>query len=214
MTLIRYLTLTDSPREAGKRLPTIGVLAVQGSIREHIDSLSKIEGVIPLAVKTKEDIFSVDALILPGGESTAIGKIIREFSLTDAIFELNTRKRPIWGTCAGMILLAKELVDEDIFRLSLMDIKVRRNAYGGQLDSFSVKIPVPEVSTGLCTLTFIRAPIIEETGSTVSILAKFNNKTVAARQDHLLVTSFHPELTDDLSFYRYFINMIEDSLSK
>ncbi len=190
----------------------IGVLAVQGSVREHIDCLSRIEGVIPLAVKTRDEILSMDALILPGGESTAIGKIIKEFSLSDAICELNKRKKTIWGTCAGMILLAKELADEDILHLGFMDIKVRRNAYGGQLDSFTIKMPVPEVSKGLHTLTFIRAPIIEETGRGVKVLAKVNDKAVAARQDNLLVTAFHPELTDELTFYKYFVGMIKDSI--
>jgi 5'-phosphate synthase pdxT subunit len=192
-------------------LSKVGVLAVQGSVREHVSCLSGIEGVTPLAVKTREDILSLDALILPGGESTAIGKIIKEFSLIDAICELNQRKKPIWGTCAGMILLAKEIADEDVFHLGLMNIKVRRNAYGGQLDSFTVKTHIPEVSDGMQTLIFIRAPIIEETGREVKVLAKVNDKAVAARQDNLLVTSFHPELTDEVSFYRYFINMITDN---
>lgn len=189
----------------------IGVLAVQGSVREHVSCLSRIGGVTPLAVKTREDILSLDALILPGGESTAIGKIIKEFSLIDAICELNQRKKPIWGTCAGMILLAREIADEDVFHLGLMNIKVRRNAYGSQLDSFTVKTHIPEVSEGKHTLVFIRAPIIEETGREVKVLAKVNDKAVAARQDNLLVTSFHPELTNELSFYRYFINMITDT---
>jgi len=212
LILTNLSILTGLPREAGKNLSRVGVLAVQGSVREHIDCLSRIEGVTPLAVKTAEDILSLDALILPGGESTAIGKIIKEFSLIDAICELHKRKKPIWGTCAGMILLAKELADEEVFYLGLMNIKVRRNAYGSQLDSFTVRMPVAEVSKGLHTLTFIRAPIIEEIGIGVKVLATVNEKVVAARQDNLLVTSFHPELTDELSFYRYFIDMIKDSI--
>jgi 5'-phosphate synthase pdxT subunit len=199
------------PREVGKNLSKVGVLAVQGSVREHIACLSRIEGVTPLAVKTKEDILSLDALILPGGESTAIGKIIKEFSLVDAICELNQRRKPIWGTCAGMILLAKEIADEDVFHLGFMNIKVRRNAFGGQLDSFTIRTYIPEVSKELQTLVFIRAPIIEETGREVKVLAEINGKAVAARQDNLLVTSFHPELTDELSFYKYFISLIADS---
>lgn len=211
MILTNLLTLTDLPREAGNNLSKVGVLAVQGSVHEHIKCLSMLEGVTPLAVKTREDILSLDGLILPGGESTAIGKIIREFSLVDAICELNLRKKPIWGTCAGMILLAKEIIGEHVFHLGLMNIKVRRNAYGSQLDSFTFKMHIPEVSEDLQTLVFIRAPLIEETGREVKVLAELNGKAVAARQGNLLVTAFHPELTDELFFYRYFIDMITDS---
>lgn len=196
------------PREVGKDLVTVGVLAVQGSVREHIECLSKMKGVYPLAVKTKEDFLTLDGLILPGGESTAIGKLIRDFSLSEAIFDFNNRKKPIWGTCAGMILLAKEIAGEHGFHLGLMDIKVRRNAYGSQLESFSIKLHIPAVSKDLQTLAFIRAPLIEETGKQVTVLAKVNDRVVAARQDNLLVTSFHPELTDELYFYNYFVNMI------
>lgn len=192
-------------------MPKVGVLAVQGSVYEHIKCLSRVEKVTPLAVKTREEILSLDALILPGGESTAIGKIIKEFSLGDAICELNQRKKPIWGTCAGMILLAKEIIGAHVFHLGFMNIKVRRNAYGGQLDSFTIKMYIPEVSEDSQTLVFIRAPLIEETGREVKVLAEINDKAIAARQENLLVTAFHPELTDGLSFYRYFINMITDS---
>lgn len=192
-------------------MPKVGVLAVQGSVHEHIKCLSMFDDVTPLAAKTREDILSLDGLILPGGESTAIGKIIREFSLIDAICELNQRKKPIWGTCAGMILLAKEIIGENVLHLGFMDIKVRRNAYGSQLDSFTYKMHIPEVSEDLQTLVFIRAPLIEETGREVKVLAELNDKAVAARQDNLLVTAFHPELTDELFFYRYFIEMITDS---
>ena len=185
----------------------VGVLAIQGSVREHIEKLKLIDGVEAVLAKDKNTLLSLDALIIPGGESTAIGKMIVDFGLKDAILKLNERKIPIWGTCAGMILMAKYIVNDDKVHLGIMDISVRRNAYGSQLDSFKTKLIIPEVSNNEIEAVFIRAPYIENVGNSVRILAKYQGKIVAAQQDNLLATSFHPELTDDLSFYKYFLRL-------
>jgi 5'-phosphate synthase pdxT subunit len=185
----------------------VGVLSIQGSVIEHIEKLKQIEGVEPIETKDKETLLSLDALIIPGGESSAIGKMIEDFDLKDAIIELNNRGIPIWGTCAGMILMAKHIVNDDKVYLGIMDITVKRNAYGSQLDSFKAKLMIPAVSNNEIEAVFIRAPYIEGVGEDVRILAKYNNKIVAAQQANLLATSFHPELTDDLSFYRFFLGI-------
>jgi 5'-phosphate synthase pdxT subunit len=186
----------------------IGVLALQGSVIEHINSLEKIEGVEPLEVRTTEDLREVSGLILPGGESTTIGKLLNIFNLLEPIKKRAQEGMPIWGTCAGMILLAKEIVDEEYAHLDLMNISVRRNAYGGQLDSFCSKVKIPQISEEEIPIVFIRAPWIEKVGEGVEVLSVVNENIVAARQDNMLVTSFHPELTNDLKVHEYFINMV------
>lgn len=185
----------------------VGVLSIQGSVKEHIDKLKLIKGVEPVEAKDRDTILSLDALIIPGGESTAIGKMLVDFGLKNIILKLNERKIPIWGTCAGMILMAKHIVNDDKVHLGIMDIAVKRNAYGSQLDSFRTKLMIPAVSNNEIEAVFIRAPYIEHVGDGVRILAKHNDKIVAAQQENLLATSFHPELTDDLSFYKYFLGL-------
>lgn len=186
----------------------VGVLSIQGSVKEHLDCLKKIPDAFPVACNTNEAIKNVDALIIPGGESTAIGKILKEYNIVDSILYLHALKRPIWGTCAGMVLIAKEIDSENGNHIGIMDINVKRNAYGGQLDSFVAKEIIPEVSDKTLDLVFIRAPYITEVGENVKILCKYNDRIVAAREGSLLATSFHPELTKDLSFYNYFMSMI------
>ncbi len=185
----------------------VGVLGVQGSVKEHMDKLKLIKGIEAVEAKDRDTILTLDALIIPGGESTAIGKILVDFGLKDAILKLNERKVPIWGTCAGMILMAKHIVNDERIHLGIMDITVRRNAYGSQIDSFKTRLMIPAVSENEIEAVFIRAPYIESVGDGVRILAKYEGKIVAAQQDNLLATSFHPELTDDLSFYRYFLRL-------
>jgi len=185
----------------------VGVLSVQGSVIEHIEKLKKINNVETLKVKDKYDILNLDALIIPGGESTAIGKILYDFDLKNAIIELNNKSVPIWGTCAGMIIMAKNIENQSEKYLGIMDITVKRNAYGSQIDSFKTYLPIPQVSDKPVEAVFIRAPYIEDVGPGVEILAVYKNKIVAARQNNLLVTAFHPELTNDLSFYNYFLGL-------
>jgi 5'-phosphate synthase pdxT subunit len=187
----------------------IGVLALQGSVMEHIRSLSGIEDVIPCEVKSVEDLYTVSGVILPGGESTTIGRLIRDFGLAEHLAGRIKAGMPVWGTCAGMILMAKEVVNEDNVHLGVMDISVRRNAYGGQLDSFNETAYIPEVSDEEIPLVFIRAPWVERIKNNVKILAMTNDRIVAVRQNHMLATSFHPELTDNPSFHRYFAQLVK-----
>ncbi|WP_422446377.1 pyridoxal 5'-phosphate synthase glutaminase subunit PdxT [Thermoanaerobacterium sp. DL9XJH110] len=191
----------------------IGVLALQGAVREHMNMIIKA-GEEPVAVKNRAGLEQVDALILPGGESTAIGKLMSDFGLKDEIVRRAKEGMPVWGTCAGMILLAKHIVNQDSTHLNLMDIWVRRNAYGSQLDSFITHRAVPGVSENPIPLVFIRAPYVEKVGPEVKVLLEIDGKVVAARQGNLLATAFHPELTEDLSFHRYFISMAAENFKQ
>jgi 5'-phosphate synthase pdxT subunit len=186
----------------------IGVLALQGSVIEHINSLGRIHGVEPLEVRTMGDLNQVSGLILPGGESTTIGKLLREFKLLEPIKKRAQEGMPLWGTCAGMILMAKEIVNEEYAHLRLMDISVMRNAYGSQLDSFCSKAYIPQISEEEIPTVFIRAPWIEKAGNGVEVLSVVNENIVAARQKNMLVTSFHPELTNNLKVHQYFASMV------
>lgn len=184
----------------------VGVLSYQGSVVEHMECLSKVEGVTPVEVKTLDGINSVDRLIIPGGESTTISKLLKIFGLFEPLKKRVQDGMPVWGTCAGLILLANEIVGEDA-HLQCMDIKVKRNAYGSQLDSFSCDYTIPEFSESPLPLVFIRAPYIESVGEGVQVLCELDGHIVCARQNNVLVTSFHPELTTDVTVHRYFCNM-------
>ena len=182
----------------------IGVLAIQGAVAEHIACLNHLPNVEGLAIKTMDEIDQVDGLILPGGESTAMGKILGYYNMLEPLREKIANGLPVWGTCAGLILLAKEITGQSVRYFSTMDISVRRNGYGSQLDSFEAAITLPKISHGNIPLIFIRAPYIEAVGESVEVVAEIKGRIVAAAQKNMLVTSFHPELTDDLSFHRYF----------
>ncbi|MBP2632216.1 MAG: pdxT [Firmicutes bacterium] len=190
---------------------TVGVLAIQGAVAEHLAALRKIENVNGVEVKTLEELEQIDGLILPGGESTAIGKILNYFQLLEPFAEKIKQGLPVWGTCAGMILLAKEIVGQDTTYFKAMDTVVKRNAYGSQLDSFQTTIELSEIAATPIPLVFIRAPYIESIKGDVTILAKIADKIVAAEQGNMLVTAFHPELTNDLSFHKYFCKKISAS---
>ena len=170
-----------------------------------------MDDVLPCVVKSKEALNEVDGIILPGGESTTIGKLLKDFELLDALKNKIENGMPVWGTCAGMILLAKDIVNQDETYLSAMDIKVRRNAYGSQLDSFVTRDVIPEVSNKAIPMVFIRAPWIEECGDSVRVLAYVNQNIVAARSGNMIATSFHPELTNDVSFHRYFVDLVKEN---
>ena len=185
----------------------LGVLALQGSVVEHITALSRIQEVTACEVKTLEELESVDGLIIPGGESTTMGKLLRDFKLLEPIKTRINNGMPVWGTCAGLILLANKIAEDDIVHLGVMDIKVRRNAYGSQLDSFITEKLIPEVSEEHMKLVFIRAPWVEEVGEGVEILSQHQDRIIAVRQGNILGTSFHPELTEGIEFHKYFANM-------
>lgn len=186
----------------------IGVLSLQGGVIEHIKSINAL-GFDAVEVKTLKDIEDINGLILPGGESTAIGKILRETGMLPKLREKILLGLPVWGTCAGMILLAKEIENDDITHISVMNIKVRRNAYGRQIDSFSTEDVIKSVSDNPIPLVFIRAPFIVSVGDDVEVLHKLKENIVAAKQNNILVTSFHPELTENLQLHKYFISMCQ-----
>jgi 5'-phosphate synthase pdxT subunit len=186
----------------------IGVLASQGAFIEHIKHLSRLK-VEALPVRLAPQLDGLDGLVIPGGESTTITKLMASSNLTEAIKKLARKGFPIFGTCAGMIVLSTKNSDQDVEPLGLMDIIVKRNAFGRQVDSFETELSIPVLGEKPFPAVFIRAPLIEKANSNVEILSRLSDGTiVAARQGNLLVAAFHPELTDDLRFHRYFLDMV------
>lgn len=189
---------------------TIGILDLQGAVKEHVDKINELHGAKALRVKKGKDLEAIDGLIIPGGESTTIGKLLRDFDMVNPIKKKIEDGMPIWGTCAGMIILAKRIIGSDYNHLGVMDIEVRRNGYGTQLDSFITGEIVEGVSEETIPLVFIRAPYAEKVNEGVKVLCKLDNKIVACRQNNMLATSFHPELTEDLTMHNYFYNMCKE----
>jgi 5'-phosphate synthase pdxT subunit len=188
----------------------IGVLASQGAFAEHIDILHQLE-VEALPVRLPSELRGWDGLIIPGGESTSISRLMVDYNLVSEIKNLAKSGLPILGTCAGMILLAREILDSDVEPLGLMDITVRRNAFGRQKESFETELAIPVLGEKPFPGVFIRAPIIEQANSEVEILTRLTNGTgVAARQGRILASAFHPELTNDLRFHQYFLNIVAE----
>ena len=191
----------------------IGVLAVQGAFVEHIAALHKLE-VEALPVRLPAELAGLDGLIIPGGESTSISRLMLDYDLASEIRNLAERGLAIMGTCAGMILLARELSDPKVRPLGLMDITVKRNAFGRQRESFEAELSIPALGEKPFPGVFIRAPIIEQANGSTEVLTRLDNGTiVAARQERLLASAFHPELTDDLRFHKYFVDIITGSKS-
>ncbi|WP_438447523.1 pyridoxal 5'-phosphate synthase glutaminase subunit PdxT [Gorillibacterium sp. sgz5001074] len=184
----------------------IGVLALQGAVAEHIRMLG-LAGAEGVVIKRTEQLEELDGLIIPGGESTTIGKLMRTYGFIEAIREFSARRKPVFGTCAGMILVAKELSGQEEAHLGLMDIRVARNAFGRQRESFETDLAVKGMENTVRAV-FIRAPLIESVGGNVDVLSVYQDQIVAARQEHLLAASFHPELTDDYGFHSYFLDMV------
>lgn len=189
----------------------IGVLALQGSFLEHQAMLQRL-GVDTVQVRLPQQLEDLTGLIIPGGESTTIGKLAVDFGLFEPLKQFG-KEHAIWGTCAGSIFLSKDAHREQPL-LGLMDIQVERNAFGRQVDSFEIDLEIPALTTvsaeePVFHSIFIRAPLIESVGKDVETLAALpNGKIVAARQGHLLATSFHPELTEDTRFHRYFLEVV------
>ena len=185
----------------------IGVLALQGDFAEHAEALRRL-GVEPVEVRLPADLADLDGLIIPGGESTTIARLLDAYGLLEPIRSLTRAGFPTWGTCAGAIMLAERAPGLDRPNLGAMDIGVRRNAFGSQKDSFETDLEVSGLSDDAFHAVFIRAPVIEEVGPDVEVLAKLDDGTVvAARQGALLATSFHPELADDDRFHHYFVEL-------
>jgi 5'-phosphate synthase pdxT subunit len=190
----------------------VGVLALQGAVREHIKSLEAC-GVEAVVVKRKEELEDLDGLILPGGESTAIRRLIDKYNFMDALKEFARTGKPMFGTCAGLILLARELVGYDESHIGVMDIKVERNSFGRQVDSFEADLTINGVADRFPAV-FIRAPHIVEAGENVEILSKHNDRIVAAREGQFLGCSFHPELTENHAITAYFVEMVKEAKAK
>lgn len=189
-------------------MATIGVLALQGDFREHREVLQRM-GSHAREVRLPHDLDGLDGLILPGGESTTIVRLMHSSGLLEPLRTLARHGFPMWGTCAGTILLAKRLDETGIPALQAMDITVRRNAFGRQVDSFETDLSVPALGDKPFRAVFIRAPIIEEIGPDVEVLARLADGTpVAARERRLLATAFHPELTSDIRLHRLFLDRL------
>jgi 5'-phosphate synthase pdxT subunit len=187
----------------------IGVLALQGAFLEHEKTLTRI-GAEPVEVRLPEQLEGLDGLIIPGGESTTIGKVARRWGLLEPLRIFGRSGRPLWGTCAGMIFMANHVIDgtADQPVLSLMDMSVRRNAFGRQVDSFETELEVAVLGDEPFHAVFIRAPLIEHIGEEVEVLARLEDGViVATRQGNLLATAFHPELTGDDRFHQYFVHI-------
>ena len=187
-------------------MTTVGVLALQGDAREHLHTLSGI-GAKALPVKKPEQLSEIDGLIIPGGESTTIGKMAVRFGLLDPLRHVINDGLPVYGTCAGMILLAGAITDGDQPLIGALDVVVKRNAFGRQNESFEASIDIDGLSDRFHAV-FIRAPWIEKVGAEVQVLASIDEHPVMVRQDKILASSFHPELTGDGRVHRMFIESI------
>ncbi len=188
----------------------VGVLALQGAFREHKKALEAL-GAEVREVRLPRHLDGLDGLVLPGGESTTIGKLMVAYKLLEPLRELAAGGLPMFGTCAGMIVLARDIGGLDQPLVGVMDVKVCRNAFGRQVDSFEADLPVPALGYVPFHAVFIRAPVIEEVGAGVEVLARLEDgRIVAARQGEVLVAAFHPELTDDRRMHQYFLTMLGD----
>lgn len=190
---------------------TIGVLALQGAFARHVKVLERC-GVIAREVRRADQLDDLDGLVIPGGESTTMIKLLTAFDLVEPLDKLIDGGLPVFGTCAGMILLARDVIDGHPDQLSFdaIDLDVRRNGYGRQINSFEAEIDVSGIDGSSMTAVFIRAPVVTRTGPEVDVLATVDDHPVLCRQDRILVSSFHPELTDDDRLHQLFIESIDD----
>jgi pyridoxal 5'-phosphate synthase pdxT subunit len=187
--------------------PRVGVLALQGDVPEHLQALEQT-GATGVPVRNRADLDSVDALVIPGGESTTVGKLLDRYELMEPIRRLAEEGMPILGTCAGLILLAKEIEGSDQPRLGLLDVTVRRNAYGRQLDSFEADIAVPGLGLKPLHAVFIRAPIITHTGPRVEVLAETEGHPILVRQGGLIGATFHPEMAREGRVHQLLLDQV------
>ena len=183
----------------------VGVLALQGAFREHVAAVTRL-GATTREVRPLKDIDGIDALIIPGGESTTMGKLLNEWNMLEPLRQRILDGMPVYGSCAGLILLCREIEDSDQPRLGVLDATVRRNAFGRQVDSFETDLSIPEIGADPIPAVFIRAPVITGVGAGVTVLAEVKGQAVAVRQNNILATSFHPELTPDTRMHSYFLS--------
>ena len=187
--------------------PQVGVLALQGDVDEHLAALERA-GARGIAVKTRASLDACEALVVPGGESTTVIRLLDRFALADPVRERVRAGMPLWGTCMGMIVVSRAVAGLDQPTLGLLDVTVRRNAFGRQNDSAEVDLPFPVLGEPAFPAIFIRAPWIESAGQGVEVLATYGEHGVMVRQGNVLGTSFHPELTEDPRIHRYFLGML------
>ncbi|WPL43895.1 pyridoxal 5'-phosphate synthase glutaminase subunit PdxT [Priestia megaterium] len=190
----------------------VGVLGLQGAFREHAQAL-EAAGAEAIIIKKVEQLNEIDGLILPGGESTAMRRLIDKYDFMEPLRQFAQAGKPVFGTCAGLILLAGQVVDREEPHLGVMDITVVRNSFGRQRDSFEAALNIKDIGEDFIGV-FIRAPHIVEVGENVEVLAMHNDRIVAARQGQFLGCSFHPELTDDARMAQYFVAMVEEASKK
>ena len=189
----------------------LGILGLQGDFYAHRKMAEKL-GIETIIVRNTEDFEKIDGLVIPGGETTTITKLLFRYNLTKSLKKFHKEGKPIFGTCAGMVLLAKKIDNHpDQFSFGFMDISVKRNAYGRQIDSFEEDIPISVLGKKPFRTVFIRAPKISRMGKSVESLAKHNSDHILAREGNILVGSFHPELTEDVRIYDYFMEMVKRS---
>lgn len=191
----------------------IGVLALQGDVVEHLAAMRRA-GAQAIPVKNRAELGGVDGLVIPGGESTTVMKLLDRFGMAEPVVERARSGMPLWGTCMGMIVIAHEVVGMEQPCLDLLDIAVRRNAFGRQNESAEVEVPIAALGEPPFPAIFIRAPWIERTGPGVELLAQRNGRGVMVRQGNILGTSFHPELAQDERVHAYFLRMVRDSHEK
>jgi 5'-phosphate synthase pdxT subunit len=187
---------------------TIGVLALQGDVREHMAAI-RAAGATAVSVRTREELAAVDGLIIPGGESTTVGKLLERFGLMEPVRAMARGGTPLFGTCTGMILLAREIEGSDQPCVGAMHMAVRRNAFGRQVDSFEADLPIAGLAGGPVRAVFIRAPFITHRDPDVEVLAEVDGHPVLVRQGTLLAAAFHPELTDDVRVHQLFVEMVK-----
>ena len=198
------------PSAISPRPARVGVLALQGAVREHVEAIRDVGGE-PVLVRLPADLENLDALILPGGESTAMRRLIDRYGLRQPILDMAQRGAPMLGTCAGMILLADRLTDGEPPVFRLLDVAVERNAYGRQLDSYETDLDMPELGPEPMHAVFIRAPVVADAGPSVEVLARDEDgRPIAVRQGRVLATAFHPELTADRRLHRLLLELIPE----
>lgn len=194
------------------KTPRIAVLGIQGGIEEHLAMLKRIPDIHAYPARMACELECADGIVLPGGESTVIGKLLEDLALSAIIKQKAQAGTPIWGTCAGAILLAQSIENDTRRHIAIMDITVKRNAYGSQINSFVDYAVLPFLGNEPFPLVFIRAPIITAVRNDAQILAYLNNDIIAVQQKNLIATTFHPELTDDIRFHSWFANMVKDQV--
>lgn len=185
----------------------VGVVAIQGDFEKHILAFRAVDPQLTVReVRTPEDLEGCERIVLPGGESTTVGILMQRFGLGEAIVKASASGMPIWGTCMGMIMMAREIEDRDQYSLNLLDITIRRNAFGSQIHSFEDEVKVTGIEEPIMGV-FIRAPIVTRMGEGVRSLAEYQGNIVAVQEGNRIGTSFHPELTDDLNLHEWFLSL-------